>query len=444
MKRQIKSVLAFCLVLSLCTMMIPAASVTPFSDVSTSHWAYTEIVDMEARGIVQGNDGKFYPGDPISKRAFLSMVCRIAGFDDRSLEVGSARFQPAIAYGRYFDWFQENDMDDSAEPIDREFAAQLLVNALFLQEIDGDDTIYFRDQEDITRRSYVQTAVKLGLMEGYNDGYFRPQGQLTRAAAAAILHRALMLKGKPVIGASVQVPVLMYHDVSYLGYGYSKTPEIFRAQLQELKKAGFQTVFYADIINYVEAGTPLPAKPIIISVDDGYRSNYEYIYPILQELNMKAEISIIGDAIQYANWGMSWDQIREMTASGLVSFQAHTKALHGDHSTSGGRLGVLKLAAESWDDYTTILGNDTEAILNLIETETGVFPQAFTYPRGKHNPLAEAVTARMGCKVSVTTKDGIAVVTQGDLNSLRLMDRIGMDFRNGSVVSVLRQFGYQS
>ena len=58
--------------------------------------------------------------------------------------------------------------------------------------------------------------------------------------------------------------------------------------------------------------------------------------------------------------------------------------------------------------------------------------------------MSEAVTSRLGCKVSLTTKDGIAQVRQGDPSSLRLMDRIGMDFRNGSVVSVLKQFGYQA
>ena len=84
---------------------------------------------------------------------------------------------------------------------------------------------------------------------------------------------------------------------------------------------------------------------------------------------MKAEISLIGDAIQYADWGMSWDEVREMAKSGLLSFQAHTKSLHSDHTAQGGRLGVLKIASESWSHYVRTLGNDTKAILDLIEKE---------------------------------------------------------------------------
>ena len=89
-----------------------------------------------------------------------------------------------------------------------------------------------------------------------------------------------------------------------------------------------------------------------------------------------------------------------------------------------------------------LLGTDTNTILNKIERKTGTRPVAFVYPRGKWNTMAEAVIRSAGCKVSVTTKDGVAKITQGDPASLRLMDRIGMDFRNGNVLLVLEQFSY--
>ena len=353
-----------------------------------------------------------------------------------------------MAFGRYAGWFEEEELTRTsrAKPITREFAAKLLVNALFPEELEQQGSaIRFKDQNEIgwARRPYVQAAARLGLITGYEDGTFRPQAPLTRAAAASLLNRALQIKESNKPGESVQVPILMYHDISYLGSGYSKTPEVFRRQMQELKDAGFHTVTYAQLIDFVENGTPLPDKPIVISVDDGYRSNYEYMYPILQELDMKAEIALIGGAIQYAYWGMKWDQVREMADSGLVSFQAHTNQMPGDHTAEGGRLGVLKVSEEPWADYVELLAADTTAILNHIQRNVGTRPVTFVYPRGKWNPMAEAVIRQAGCKVSVTTKDGVARITRGDSDSLRLMDRIGMDFRNGSVVSVLMQFGYQ-
>lgn len=444
-KHRLLNRLTICFVLTL-FLVLPARA-TAFSDVPPKHWAYTEITAMADRGLIQGSGGAFRPGEKVSNQAFLSMLCRASGFDDRNLESGSRWAEPAVAYGAYFGWFSETELNakNAAAPITREFAAKLLVNALFPDET-GSSSLSFRDASKIDRScvSQVKTASKLGLIGGYEDDCFHPKDPLTRAAAAALLHRATALKESASSGSCVQVPVLMYHDISYLGRGYSKTPEIFRAQMQELKAAGFHTVFYAELIDYVEHGTPLPEKPIVISIDDGYKSNYTYVLPILRELEMKAEISLIGNAILYADWGMTWDQVREMQDSGLLSFQSHTKGLHGDDTATGGRLGVLKIPTESWTDYVQTLGDDTQAILDLIEAETGVRPQAFTYPRGQWSTLADGVMGRFGCKVSVTTRDGIAQVKQGDLRSLRLMDRIGMDFRNGSVMSVLKQFGYQA
>ena len=53
----------------------------------------------------------------------------------------------------------------------------------------------------------------------------------------------------------------------------------------------------------------LPEKPVIITLDDGYMTNYTYVLPILKELDMKAEISVIGNAMIYADWGMNWEQV---------------------------------------------------------------------------------------------------------------------------------------
>ncbi|MCF2663967.1 S-layer homology domain-containing protein [Oscillibacter valericigenes] len=445
----LRRLLGALLALVLCFGMLPVgADAASFSDVPKGHWAYDAIMAAETRGLIQGSGGKFRPGDSVSSQAFLSMVCRAWGMDDRKLETGDRWAEPAMAFGQYAGWFEEEELTRTSrtKPITREFAAKLLVNALFPEELEQRGAaIRFQDQNEIgwARRPYVQAAARLGLITGYEDGTFRPQSPLTRAAAASLLNRALQIKESNEPGESVQVPILMYHDISYLGSGYSKTPEVFRRQMQELKDAGFHTVTYTQLIDFVENGTPLPEKPIVISVDDGYRSNYEYLYPILQELDMKAEIALIGGAIQYSSWGLKWDEVREMADSGLVSFQAHTDQMHNDQTSEGGRLGVLKAPKESWTEYVELLGTDTNTILNKIERKTGTRPVAFVYPRGKWNTMAEAVIRSAGCKVSVTTKDGVAKITQGVPDSLHLMDRIGMDFRNGSVVSVLMQFGYQ-
>lgn len=443
MKKRITSLL---LVLMCLTSLSPTASAAGFSDVPAGHWAYHEITRMSERGIIQGSGGKFDPASEVSRQAFLDMVCRATGLDERTLEPNGNWWEPLLAYAHYFEWCSPEEINETnrTQPITRELAAKLLVKALFSDQNTDDRTVMaFRDQFAVsaTCLPYVRAASEMGLINGYADGSFRPQGTLTRAAAAAIISRALTVKEQdlPAAGKTVQVPILMYHDVSYLGYGYSKTPEIFRTQMEELKKAGFNTIFFSQLIDYVEYGTALPEKPVIVTLDDGYMTNYTYVLPILKELGMKAEISVIGNAMIYAEWGMDWEQVREMCQSGLVRFQAHTKALHD----AVGRTGVLKKADESWAEYVEVFADDAAKMQELLMEETGNQPQVFTYPLGKHNPMTEAIIRRFGYKASLTTRDGVVEVTQGDPKSLYLMDRIGMDFRNSSVLSVLRQFGWK-
>ena len=283
-----RRILPLALALLLALSCVPVAYAADFPDVPKSHWAYSYIHDAVSRGLVQGyGDGRFRPQDAVSVQAFLSMVCRADGLDDRQLQSGSNWADPAVAYGAYFGWFHPKELGSRTAPITREFAAQLLIQAFHPEAVGRGSALSFRDQADISpeRLPYVRAAAALGIVDGYADGTFRPDQGLTRAAAAKLISRCVP-KAASSSGKSVQVPVLMYHDVSYLGRGYSKTPEIFEKQMQELKDAGFHTVFFSQVIDYVENGTPLPEKPIVITFDDGYATNYTYVYPILQKLGM--------------------------------------------------------------------------------------------------------------------------------------------------------------
>lgn len=72
----------------------------------------------------------------------------------------------------------------------------------------------------------------------------------------------------------------------------------------------------------------LPSKPLLIHMDDGYYSNYTYIYPILKKYNIKASIFIITDNIGKEVNGkkyLSWENCKEMQDSGLVEIFSHSK-----------------------------------------------------------------------------------------------------------------------
>ena len=120
--------------------------------------------------------------------------------------------------------------------------------------------------------------------------------------------------------------------------------------MQYIKDRGYEPISFEQLIEYHENRRELPEKPIIITFDDGYLSNYELAYPILKEFNFKAAIFVIGVSfgnkdLAYPHFG--WAEAREMKASGLVSIESHTYDLHRNDI-----LGVSMFQGESVQDYT--------------------------------------------------------------------------------------------
>ena len=139
---------------------------------------------------------------------------------------------------------------------------------------------------------------------------------------------------------SVQLPVLMYHgitkDPSEVSE-YTISAETFESDLKWLGDNGFTTVSARQITDYVEKGTALPAKPVLITFDDGYANNYSIAYPLLQKYHMKALISIIGSQSDLSsgdvyrslfNSNLTWGEIALMASSNTIEIGNHTYDMH--------------------------------------------------------------------------------------------------------------------
>ena len=85
---------------------------------------------------------------------------------------------------------------------------------------------------------------------------------------------------------------------------------------------------FKELDNAYNKKTELPKKPILITFDDGYYSNYKDIYPILKKYDIKASIFIVTDNIGKKIDGkkyLSWEQYKAMQDSGLVEIFSHSK-----------------------------------------------------------------------------------------------------------------------
>ena len=227
----------------------------------------------------------------------------------------------------------------------------------------------------------------------------------------------------------VELPVLMYHgiteDISKVT-DYTILSTDLEKDLIWLRDNGYTSISAKQLIDYVEKGTPLPSKPILITFDDGYANNYTLAFPLLKKYNSKAVISVIGMESDISSKSinkdtgstyLSWGEISTMAESDLIEFGNHTYALHFNN---GGRKGADKLAGETQEAYAKVLSEDLSLNQEKINNATGQLPLVFVWPYGAYpmDGSANDILKELGFKISLTSYQVKNVIKQGDPNSL--------------------------
>ena len=135
-----------------------------------------------------------------------------------------------------------------------------------------------------------------------------------------------------------EIPVLMYHRLinnkGEIGKNtiYLNVDE-FEKQLKYLKDNNYITITFKDLYK-IPKEERKNKKYIILTFDDGYKDNYNLLFPLLKKYNMKAVIYMVSDE-KYNIWDveasgekrfdlMSKNEMLEMYKSGLVEFGGHT------------------------------------------------------------------------------------------------------------------------
>lgn len=229
------------------------------------------------------------------------------------------------------------------------------------------------------------------------------------------------------------VPIVMYHDIKRVSDDSgNRTLKQFEADLIAYKEAGFNTITYQDLIHFVYDGVDLPDKPLLITFDDGYLSNYETVFPLLKKHEMKAVISIIGWSVgldydanrqRAINPHFTWEQASEMIASGLVEIQNHSFNMHDVLTDTDARQGVLQMPDEEPFDYINNFMNDFSEMNSMVLENLGVNLTIFTYPYGFYNAHTEGMIEQMHYKGTVTVDEGINLISR-DPSSLFKLKRI--------------------
>ena len=287
------------------------------------------------------------------------------------------------------------------------------VGSMIAARIAGDDSVYIPDDFG----TYVTADT--------------PSSYFSEVLQATVL---------PDETVSRDVPVLMWHNLAEESSGdMTISLDTFRAQIEALHEAGFKTVSLQQLYDYVHFGTELPEKPIVLTFDDGYFSNYEYAFPILQEYDMQATIFAIGvsvgkDTYKDTDHAMTphfgADEAREMVDSGLISVQSHTFDMHQwppfEDGNAQVRETLLPFDGEADADYEAAVEADFAESRELLESITGQPVNALAFPEGAYVTLTQDALRSAGAELTFTTVRAVNTVVKGLPQSLCAMPRFGM------------------
>ena len=146
----------------------------------------------------------------------------------------------------------------------------------------------------------------------------------------------------PILGnaspadTELKVPIMIYHRFAdelpddFEQRTLTVATADFREQLDLLKRNGYKTITVAELYNSLYYGLPLPGKPIVLVIDDGFEDAYTKALPLLTEFGFGATVAMISRAIDQPEY-LTWEEIRGMS-SGAVEFISHT----ANHVNLGG------------------------------------------------------------------------------------------------------------
>lgn len=195
-----------------CVASFIALAVQPagaFPD-TRGHWAQSHIDLLQSRQLVSGYpDGLYQPENPVSRQELISLIIRILGRSEDALQLqkGEASYNDTgEVWGKgYIELARELSIAHGDEknhfyptaPVTREEAVTMMVNSLELGE-ESEFAVQFSDEEDISdwALSSVAAGLKIGLINGYPDGSFRPRQNVTRAEVTVLLENLLGIKGQ--------------------------------------------------------------------------------------------------------------------------------------------------------------------------------------------------------------------------------------------------------
>jgi peptidoglycan/xylan/chitin deacetylase (PgdA/CDA1 family) len=220
------------------------------------------------------------------------------------------------------------------------------------------------------------------------------------------------------------VPILIYHSIRpYIpsdtkgARRWIATPQTLESELAYLRENGYTSVTFDALAASVTGGAALPSRPVIISFDDDWQSQYDNAVPLLRKYGFTATFFVWVRAVGRAHH-MTWDEIRELDAEGM-EIGCHTMT----------HLILTKLKSDEQ------LRREIVAAKDMIEARIGRPVTSLAYPFGQYDERVVAAAREAGFATARSTWPGVFHTKDGLLSLTGLI----RTERTDSLVDSLRR-----
>jgi len=194
------------------------------------------------------------------------------------------------------------------------------------------------------------------------------------------------------ITSTKSMPVLVYHGISESSYKENVLLENFEEQMIKLKEEGYKTITIADFYEFMQNKKELPEKSFLLTFDDGIKSSYYNVDPLLRALDYNAVMFIITkDSLgEGSSYYLSLEEVKKMLDSSMWEIQPHAKDAHDLRVINeNGEFGHF-LSNKLWlgdrletdEEYKQRIRKEFEESKNEIVQKLGVDVIAYAFPFG--------------------------------------------------------------
>ena len=223
---------------------------------------------------------------------------------------------------------------------------------------------------------------------------------------------------KPVVDQTAQVLVFGWHRVvdKVRRPDTEITPQDFEKQMQELKDHGITVIGMQDLLAWKRGEKSIPPRCAILTLDDGWKSQYEVGWPILKKFGYPFTLFIYTEGVRGGHFGggeaMTWEMLSEMRDAG-ADIQAHS-ATHQDLRKPYDKVAKKKLSPPEYEQW---LHNEIVGSKQLLEQKLGIKVNCFAVPYGFYNEHIKEVCRNAGYE-AVFTVYGQPITYTSPLDSL--------------------------